>query len=157
MADGLVQPLGFDFLAPWREIMANLFIDRGNLADAPELKRGTSKADREFVVANMRVFFGRYRQDRETGEVEQVGGFWRPVEIYGAKAEACAKLLRKGARVLVIGQEREFTARDESGNEVQAYKIVADDVALQLTRIESITFAAARNYADEGEPATVEG
>lgn len=140
--------------------MANLFIDRGNLADAPELKHGTSRDDRPFVVANMRVFFGRYRQNADTGEVEQVGGFWRSVEIYGSKAEACAKLLRKGARVLVVGQEREFMVRDDSGNEVAAYKIVADDVALQLTRVESITFAQSR-YANAGEdvaePATAEG
>lgn len=124
--------------------MANMFIDRGNLADAPELKHGTSKAGRPFTVANMRVFFGRYRQNSDTGAVEQVGGFWRPVEIYDTKAEDCARLLRKGARVLVVGQEREFTVHDDSGVEVAAYKIVADDVALQLTRIESITFAPAR-------------
>lgn len=139
--------------------MANLFIDRGNLADAPELKHGTSKAGRPFTVANMRVFFGRYRQNSE-GEVEQVGGFWRPVEIYDTKAEACARLLRKGARVLVVGQEREFMVRDDNGNEVPAYKIVADDVALQLTRIESITFAPSR-YAnaneDAAEPAAAAG
>lgn len=134
--------------------MQTFFVGKGNLADAPELKHGTSKSGEPFVVANMRVMFGRYGQT-DSGEIEQVGGYWRPVEIYGAKAEACAKHLRKGARVVVMGEEREFRARDEDSNEVVAFKIVAEDVALQLTRIESVKYAPSRSTAlHEGEPAT---
>lgn len=129
-------------------ILQNLFIGKGNLAGSPELKRINGR-NGEFVVASMRVMFARYGQN-EAGDLEQVGGFWREVEIYGAKAEACAKFLRKGARVLVLGEEREFSARDDDGNDVQVIKIVADDVALQLSRIDSITFSAPRGqYAPE--------
>ena len=119
--------------------MQNLFIGKGNLGGSPELKRIDGR-NGEFVVASMRVMFGRYGVG-DNG-VEQIGGFWREVEIYGAKAEACAQHLRKGARVLVIGEEREFTAKDDDGNEVQVIKVVADDVALQLSRIQSIVFQA---------------
>ena len=122
--------------------MQNLFIGKGNLADSPELKRINGK-NGEFAVARMRVMFGRYGQNEE-GDVEQIGGFWREVEIYGQKAEACAKLLRKGARVLVLGEEREFTAHDDQDNEVQVIKVVAEDVALQLSRIESINYTPSR-------------
>lgn len=122
--------------------MQNLFIGKGNLADSPELKRINGK-NGEFAVASMRVMFGRYGQNEE-GDVEQIGGFWREVEIYGQKAEACAKLLRKGARVLVLGEEREFTAHDDQDNEVQVIKVVAEDVALQLSRIESINYTPSR-------------
>ena len=73
--------------------MQNLFIGKGNLGDSPKLKHVTGR-NGDFTVASMRVMFGRYRQNQE-GVVEQVGGFWREVEIYGAKAEACAKHLRK--------------------------------------------------------------
>ena len=125
--------------------MQNLFMGKGNLASSPELKHLTGGRDGTFTVAKMRVMFGRYGQN-EAGEIEQVGGFWREVEIFGSKAEACALHLRKGARVLVIGEEREFTAKDDNGNEVQVLKVVADDVALQLSRIESITFAPSRTY-----------
>ena len=128
--------------------MQNLFIGKGNLGDSPELKRVTSRnTGEEFVVASMRVMFGRYGQTQD-GKVEQIGGFWREVEIYGAKAEACARHLRRGARVLVIGEEREFTAHDEADNEVQVIKVVADDVALQLSRIEEIVFQAPRNQSE---------
>ncbi|WP_253273853.1 single-stranded DNA-binding protein [Ottowia sp. oral taxon 894] len=123
--------------------MQNLFIGKGNLGDSPHLKTVAGR-NGDFVVATMRVMFARFGQN-DAGDVEQVGGFWREVEIYGAKAEACAKLLRKGARVLVIGEEREFQARNEDGTEVQVIKVVAEDVALQLTRIESITFATPKS------------
>ena len=123
--------------------MQNLFIGKGNLGDSPKLKNVDGK-NGSFTVTSMRVMFGRYGQNEE-GEVEQIGGFWREVEIYGNKAEACAKHLRKGARVLVIGEEREFTAKDEDGREVQVIKVVAEDVALQLSRIESITYTPARS------------
>ena len=123
--------------------MQNLFIGKGNLGDSPKLKNVDGK-NGSFTVTSMRVMFGRYGQNEE-GEVEQIGGFWREVEIYGNKAEACAKHLRKGSRVLVIGEEREFTAKDEDGREVQVIKVVAENVALQLSRIESITYTPARS------------
>ena len=124
--------------------MQNMFIGKGNLGSSPELKRINGK-NGEFVVATMRVMFARWGQN-DAGDLEQVGGFWREVEIYGEKAEACAKHLRKGARVLVLGEERDFMGTDkDTGVELQVIKIVADDVALQLSRIESITFAPARS------------
>jgi single-strand DNA-binding protein len=128
--------------------MQNMFIGKGNLGGPVELKRLNGR-NGDFVVASMRVMFARWGQN-EQGELEQLGGFWREVEIYGEKAEACAKHLRKGARVLVLGEERDFTATDkDTGVQVQVIKIVADDVALQLSRIESITFQTARNREEE--------
>ena len=121
--------------------MQNIFIGKGNLADSPELKRLKGRDGKDFVVANMRIMFARYEKG-EDGEMKQVDGMWRPVEIYGAKAEACATHLRKGARVLVVGEERTFQAKKEGSDETeQVVKIVAEDVALQLTRIESVVFA----------------
>jgi single-strand DNA-binding protein len=123
--------------------MQNMFIGKGNLGGPVELKRIDGK-NGEFIVASMRVMFARWGQN-DQGDLEQVGGFWREVEIYGEKAEACAKHLRKGVRVLVLGEERDFMATDkETGEQVQVIKIVADDVALQLSRIESITFQQSR-------------
>lgn len=133
--------------------MQNMFISKGNLAKSPQLERHQRKdTGEEFVVASMRVFFGRYGVvDRSTGELGQVGGFWREVETYGRKAEACAKYLRKGARVLVIGTEREYLATDDAGNKVQVIKIEAIDVALQLTRIKTLTFVQTGNQPQTQE------
>lgn len=131
--------------------MQNLFIGKGNLAQSPELKYLTS-ARGDFEVATMRVMFGRYGQN-EAGQVEQVGGFWREVEIYGQKARDVARLLRKGNRVLVIGEERDFMAKDESGKQVQVIKIVAEDIALQLSRVKSIEFEASARRVQPSDDA----
>lgn len=131
--------------------MQNLFIGKGNLANSPEIKILNGR-NGEFEVASMRVMFARYGRDSE-GEIVQTGGFWREVEIYGYKAKDVAKHLRKGSRVLVIGEEHDYMGKDSDGNEVQVIKIVAEDVALQLTRIEKIVFAApaARQAAEQQE------
>ena len=121
--------------------MQNIFIGKGNLSDSPELKHLKGRDGKDFTVANMRIMFARYGAG-EDGEIKQVDGMWRFVEIYGPKAEACAKHLRKGARVLVVGEERTFQAKKEGSDETeQVVKIVAEDVALLLTRIESVVFA----------------
>lgn len=139
--------------------MQNIFIGKGNLGDSPELKtvRG---ANGDFDVASMRVMFGLYGRNAETGEVEQTGGFWRVVEIYGQKARDVARLLRKGSRVLVYGEERDFMATDGNGQKVQVMKIVAEDIALQLSRIKSIEFDAPRRSqqraADQAQQAAAE-
>ncbi|MXN29510.1 single-stranded DNA-binding protein [Delftia sp. CH05] len=132
--------------------MQNIFIGKGNLAQSPDL-RVISGANAEFDVASMRVMFGRYARNKTTGEVEQVGGFWREVEIYGQKAKDVARLLRRGSRVLVYGEERDFMAKDAAtGAEVQVIKIVAEDIALLLSRVKSIEFeASARRQAPESE------
>jgi len=132
--------------------MQNIFIGKGNLGQSPDL-RVISGANGEFDVASMRVMFGRYARNKTTGEVEQVGGFWREVEIYGQKAKDVARLLRRGSRVLVYGEERDFMAKDAAtGAEVQVIKIVAEDIALQLSRVKSIEFeASARRQAPESE------
>ena len=122
--------------------MPNTFTGKGNLADAPTLKVARS-SNGEFKVAEMRVFFDRWSQNAQ-GEPEQTGGFWMPVQIYDTKADACARLLRKGARVYVEGELREFPAHDEHGNAVTAFQIVADDVHLVLSRVDEIKFRAPR-------------
>jgi len=132
--------------------MQNIFVGKGNLGGSPELKIIAGR-NGDFQVATMRIMFGRYGRDEVSGEVQQIGGFWREVEIYGQKASDVARLLRKGSRVLVIGEERDFKAKNELGGEVQVIKIVAEDIALQLTRVEQIIFAqpSARQTQPDGQ------
>jgi len=133
----------------------NVFYGKGNLADSPELKKVKGKNGKpDFQVATMRVFFDRYGKNTE-GELVQTGGFWREVEIYGEKAKACAEHLRKGVRVAVFGEVRDFQAHDKDDNEVTVVKVVAEDVTLVLTRIQEIVFKErSSSYAEEaGVPA----
>lgn len=133
--------------------MQNFFMGKGNLGGSPEL-RVVAGRNGDFEVATMRVMFSRYARDEDTGEVKQIGGFWREVEIYGQKARDVARLLRKGSRVLVVGEERDYMAKDSAtGAEVQVVKIAAEDVALQLTRVESITFTPSAGRQSQASPA----
>jgi single-strand DNA-binding protein len=124
--------------------MLNQFIGKGNLADAPQSQYIITKnSTNPLLRVDMRVMFDRYKRS-PSGEIERVGGFWRNVEMYGNKAEELVIHLRKGARVLVIGEEQEFVHTDIEGRKTQRFKIIADEVALILSRIESIIFAAPR-------------
>lgn len=129
--------------------MSQLFIGKGNLGSSPSLRTLKGGPNGEFDVASMRVRFSRYGRTEEGG-IEEVGGYWREVEIYGAKARDAARLLRKGARVLVMGEELEYMARDEAtGGQVMVFKIEAQDVALLLSRVKTIEFEASRRSSTE--------
>lgn len=129
--------------------MAQLFIGKGNLGNSPSIRTLKGGPNGEFDVASMRVRFSRYGRNA-AGGLEEVGGYWREVEIYGVKARDVARLLRKGARVMVIGEELEYMARDEAtGGQVMVFKIEAQDVALLLSRVKSIEFEASRRSSTD--------
>lgn len=128
--------------------MSNHFGGTGNLADAPSLK--TVKVNGEDrKVAEMRVFFDKYKPDGQGG-FEQVGGFWLDVSVWGRRAEQVADLCRKGARVSVSGSLEEDRWMDkETGEERSKIHLVADEVSLSLSRIESVQFRAKRTTEEE--------
>ncbi len=65
------------------------------------------------------------------------------------KAEQAAKLLRKGARVHVIGRiELDSWNDKETGEPREKIRLLADDVLLSLTRVKSVEFEARRNEED---------
>jgi len=123
--------------------MPNTYQGTGNLADAPVLKQvQVNGVDRK--VAELRVFFDNYRSDGKGG-LEQSGGHWMDVSVWDYKAEQAARLLRKGARVHVIGRiERDSWEDKETGEPREKLRLVADDVLLSLTRVKSVEFEPRR-------------
>lgn len=121
----------------------NSYQGTGNLGDSPTLKTvQVNGEDRK--VAELRVFFDNYRPDGQGG-VEQTGGHWLDVSIWDYKAEQVARLLRKGARVYVIGRlELDTWADRETGEPREKLRLVADDVLLSLTRVKGVEFEARR-------------
>ena len=72
-----------------------------------------------------------------------VGGFWADVTIWGEKAERIAVILPKGARVFVIGTLRKERWTDkETGEARERDSIVADDITLDLSRVEEVRLRA---------------
>lgn len=126
--------------------MPNNYQGTGNLGDNPILKTVQVKGE-DRKVAELRVFFDNYRADGQGG-LEQTGGHWLDVSIWDYKAEQAARLLRRGARVYVIGRlELDTWADRETGEPKEKLRLVADDVLLSLARVKNVEFEARR--ADE--------
>lgn len=129
--------------------MSNEFRGTGNAGDAPVLKT-VLVGNEERQVAELRVFFDEYRQDGN-GALEQAGGFWLDVNVWGERhAAEVARLVKKGARVHVIGRlaESKWTVT-ATGEERRALYLNADRVFLSLARLSEARFTP-RREASEG-------
>jgi single-strand DNA-binding protein len=123
--------------------MPNTFQGTGNLGDSPVLKTVQVNGE-DHKVAELRVFFDNYRPDGQGG-LEQTGGYWLDVSVWDYKGEQAARLLRKGARVHVIGRlELDSWADRETGEPREKLRLVADDVLMSLTRVKGVEFEARR-------------
>ena len=95
------------------------------------------------------MFFDDYKPT-PTGGVEQSGGFWLDVSVWGdTLAESVAQHLTKGARVHVTGRLSESKWNVQgTGEERRAMQLNADNVFLSLARIENVRFRAKRDAAE---------
>lgn len=127
--------------------MSNEFRGTGNAGDMPVLKT-VMVGNEERQVAELRVFFDEYRQDGHGG-VEQAGGFWLDVNVWGERhAAEVARLVKKGARVYVIGRlvESRWTVT-ATGEERTAFYLNADHLFLSLTRLAEARFQLRRDLS----------
>ena len=129
--------------------MSNEFSGNGNVGDLPLLKT-VMVGNEERQVAELRVFFDEYRQDG-TGGLEQAGGFWLDVNVWGDRLAAeVVQFVKKGARVHVVGRlaETQWTVT-ATGEERSALHLNADHLFLSLTRLAEVKFKP-RREASEG-------
>ena len=129
--------------------MSNEFSGTGNVGDLPILK-SVMVGSEERQVAELRVLFDEYRQDGKGG-LEQAGGFWLDVNVWGDRLAAeVAQLVKKGARVHVIGRlaETQWTVT-ATGEERSALHLNADHLFLSLARLAEVRFKP-RREASEG-------
>lgn len=144
--------------------MKNFFFGEGNIGRDPILKyvpvKGVQKPVLEF---DMRVSYDR--QNPETGDYEDNGGFWASVSFWGKRAEAANKILKSGVRVFVIGEisQDEFVASkgEREGQTISVTNVSASHVGLSLLGVESINLTPRKNKpqqatgtSQEGQPTT---
>lgn len=127
--------------------MSGFFVGEGNVGNAPVLRYNAVNGEQRAVL-NMSVHFD-HRVPDEGGGYKDEGGFWMAVSYWGKRAEHVAKLLKKGARVSVQGEQyREVWADKETGEEKSRMKINASFVGIDPLCVESITFRR-RSESDE--------
>lgn len=141
--------------------MKNTFFGEGNIGRDPVLKyvpvKGVQKPVLEFDV---RISYDK--QNSETGEYEDNGGFWVSVSYWGKRAESANKILKSGVRVFVMGEisQDEFVATkgERIGQTITAVNVSATHVGLSLLGIESVNFSARKNKtAPQGQHNVVPG
>lgn len=125
--------------------MSNSFTARGNLAAAPELKTVTVD-DENRQVAEMRMYCDRPVPDGDGGFKDK-GGFWLNVSRWGAAAEHATRVLDKGFRVKVEGILVQ-NSWEKDGEKFSRLELSADDITLDLSRIEAVTQRSRRQTSD---------
>ena len=125
--------------------MSNKFSGRGNLGADPEL-RFTAGGESD-PVCSLRIYFDRPKPDGK-GRFEDKGGFWIDTNLWGTRGETAARLLKKGARVVVTGELYEETWQDkETGEDRSKVRIRAENVDLDLNRLENVAWYSRPNHA----------
>ena len=128
--------------------MSNEFRGTGNAGDQPLLKT-VLVGNEARQVAELRVFFDEYRQDGN-GALEQTGGFWLDVNVWGERhAVEVAQIVKKGARVHVVGRLAESKwIVTETGEERRALYLNADHLFLSLVRLADAKFKPRREASE---------
>lgn len=126
--------------------MRNIFIDEGNLGADPVLKYvpvPTANGTEQRPVLELDVRFDVQKQ--KGGAYEDVGGFWATVSQWGRLAEINHKLLLKGCRVLVVGEQsqQEYIIQkgERAGQAATALHIDATYIALVLLGVDEVVYS----------------
>ena len=127
--------------------MSTQFIGTGNLGSDPELKSPVGENERQ--VADMRIYFDRPVQDKESKHFEDKGGFWLDVSAWDRLAGDVVRVLKKGMRVKVEGSLKHNTWTDDSSGEERSKMVLyADDITLVLGRVETIQIRQKQEATD---------
>ena len=133
--------------------MQNIFIDEGNLGHTPSLKYVPVKLDtgtEQRAVVELQVRFDVKKN--EEGKFEDVAGFWGKVTMWGKRAEYINTHLKKGCRILVVGeisqQHYVFQKGERKGQEGTAIEIEAAHIALVLLGVDAVVFTEKKLNGD---------
>lgn len=114
----------------------------GNLGDDP--KAGSTRDGVPYISFSLYqphwISTGSKTEDGRN-DFEEHGGFWMNVAWFGRKAETGARVLRKGAPVVIEGDLRvEYWEDKETGEQKAGWKVIATEVCLDMKGIETVEY-----------------
>jgi single-strand DNA-binding protein len=137
------------FLTQLKGFIMSLSINgTGNLGrDLTALRIVKGKDDKEYTVTDFTVGFDKVGKKAD-GTYEQTSLIWAKVIVWGALAERCFDLLKRGYRVNVVGEMVNHSWTDKETDEVKnMLQIEATDVTLSLYRLEEVAVKPKRELA----------
>jgi single-strand DNA-binding protein len=139
--------------------MQNIFIDEGNLGFDPSLKYVpvvTDEGTEQRAVVELQVRFDVKKYSAKTERHEDVSGFWGRVTMWGKRAEYAHAHLKKGCRILVVGEisQHAYVVQkgDRKGQDATALEINASHIGVVLLGVEEIVFAEKKPRPDDDRP-----
>jgi single-strand DNA-binding protein len=93
----------------------------GHLGQDPEVRAAGSRS-----VCRLRVATSRKWSTEDGGKQEETT--WHNVSAWGQLGATCAKYLKRGRYVRVVGRMRHSTYQDKDGIERRAFEVVAHSV-----------------------------
>ncbi len=133
----------------------SFFVGEGNLGSEPSLKQvpSTQSQTGNVSVLEFSIRINVDRKNKQSGQFEDVLGFWVDVSYWGKAAEAIAPHLQKGARVLIIGElgmESWISNQpDTQGQQRQSQKLRAEHVAILPWGVEKVVYRARTSAAPQ--------
>jgi single-strand DNA-binding protein len=94
----------------------------GNLGADPELRQTQSGSILKMRLATTEVYFDKDQQKQERTD-------WHNVTVFGRRADGLAKVLSKGARILVSGR-LQTSSYEKDGQKHYRTEVVANDIFL---------------------------
>lgn len=122
----------------------NRVIISGNLTRDPELRATPGGMS----VLKLGMAVNDRRKNQQTGEWEDSPNFV-DVTIFGARADALARILAKGNKIAVEGKLRWSSWETPQGDKRSKLEVVADEVELMTSRGEG---GSSGGYAPSAEP-----
>jgi len=117
--------------------MSTHFWGEGNIGSPPEYREFPNGNDEPRRLLRLNVYFDN-PVPAKSGDFEDRGGFWAPVEIWHRDAARWKDLYQKGMRVLVEGRTVRDEWEDADENERITFKIEARRVGILPFRLESV-------------------
>ena len=120
--------------------MSTHFSGEGNIGSPPEYREFPNGNDEPRRLLRLNVYFDN-PVPTKSGDFEDRGGFWAPVEIWHRDAAHWKGLYQKGMRVLVVGRMEREPWTDNEDQPRETWQINARSVGILPFRIESVTLS----------------